>query len=270
MKRSYAGATLIALYVWFLILVLRTANAVGQTLAPVSSGFDFWPLVIVAIIAAAGFGFYLWHKRNPSAASTAAASAVQTVQSDLAALAHKATDQVSKLTDLARQQAVVIASPPVQAAINAPAPAAVTPLPPMPAPSVAPTPIPAASPVVVAVAPTVAEVAAQQHIATAAPAPVPTPVVVTVTPEDMAERAMVEKEAAFGWGSPPYVALLARGGGTVEGMNAIIQKHMSGFQGGKPMRVTPVDWGYQWNGNTWISPADPVGGQYNPATQRFE
>jgi hypothetical protein len=45
---------------------------------------------------------------------------------------------------------------------------------------------------------------------------------------------------------------------------------MSGFQGGKPMRVTPVDWGYQWNGNTWISPADPVGGQYNPATQRFE
>lgn len=107
-----------------LALTVAAANALAQTLVPVASGgFDFWPLVIVAVIAAIGAGLFIWHKRNPSKADTAIADA----KNELIAGWHKASDQVSSLTKTVALQNVVLSSPPVQAAINAPAAAAAPP-----------------------------------------------------------------------------------------------------------------------------------------------
>lgn len=97
----------------------------AQTLAPVDAGgFNFWPLVAIAIVGAAAFGLYLWHKRNPSQADAALHSA----RVEASELAHKAVEAVQTLVKTNREQAMVIASPPVQATINAGAP--ITPRPP--------------------------------------------------------------------------------------------------------------------------------------------
>lgn len=88
----------------------------AQTLAPVDAGgFNFWPLVVIAIVGAAAFGLYLWHKRNPSQADAALHSA----RVEASDLAHRAVEAVQTLVKTNREQAMVIASPPVQATINA-------------------------------------------------------------------------------------------------------------------------------------------------------
>jgi hypothetical protein len=132
-------------------MIFVAAEAWGQTLAPIGSGFDLWPIVIVAIIAAAIVGFVLWHKRNPSAAD----AVLQKARDDASALTAEVTKAVSTLARTNAQQAVVIASPPVQAAINAPAAAQAAPVAaivPRPAPSPLP-PVPA-TPVAIPAAPT--------------------------------------------------------------------------------------------------------------------
>ncbi len=153
---------------WILASII-SLPAVAQTLEPVapSGGSYFWPVLFLVGGGLVALGLVLWHKRSPSQAD----AAIATAKADLIAGWHKATDQVSALTNLARQQAVVIASPPVQAVINAGAPPSAAPAPvaaapaPVPAPSYNFTPAPA--PVAVAPAP----VAAQAAPVAANPAP---------------------------------------------------------------------------------------------------
>jgi hypothetical protein len=82
---------------------------------------------------------------------------------------------------------------------------------------------------------------------------------------------MVELAQAFGYGSPPYTALVAYAAARGETMPQVINRHLAGFQGGQPLRATPQEWGYHWTGATWLpGPGIPVGGQFNPSTGRFE
>ncbi len=104
----------------FVLILLGLLGAVAiaaqaQTLEPVAaSGSGLWPLVIVAIVAAAGVGLYLWHKRNPKGADAAMLKA----KDDASELAHKVAEALATMTKTVREQAMVIASAPVQATIN--------------------------------------------------------------------------------------------------------------------------------------------------------
>lgn len=113
---------------WALLVVMFVGShglqIQAQQLAPVGNGFSWGPLIIIAIIGAAIAAAVLWHKRNPSKADEAIKDALTTAKDDASALAHKAVEAVQTLVKTNREQAIVIASPPVQAAINGPAPIA--------------------------------------------------------------------------------------------------------------------------------------------------
>jgi hypothetical protein len=95
----------------------------NAALTPAASSFDLWPVVVILAIAAAVAGVVLWHRRNPSAADKAAGAVSAAAQSAL----HSAVDHIGTLANTVEAQAKVIASPPVQAAINATPPAATAP-----------------------------------------------------------------------------------------------------------------------------------------------
>ncbi len=107
-----------------LFFMLWCAPAPAQELAQVATGSSgLWPLVFIAVVALIGGALYLWHRRNPSGAFFRAAA---TVQADLAGIAHKAADglaaahrTIAAQTAVIAKQSDVLASPPVQAAVNA-------------------------------------------------------------------------------------------------------------------------------------------------------
>ena len=72
------------------------SNAMAQALTPVTNvgGFDWWPLVIVAVVAAVIAGLVVWHKRNP----TQQAAVLTKTNADLAAAAIALRDALHALS----------------------------------------------------------------------------------------------------------------------------------------------------------------------------
>jgi hypothetical protein len=96
------------IYALLFVVTFMAGQTLGQTLAPVASGFDFWPLVFVAVIGLVGFGLYTWHKRNPSkadAAIAAAKSEVMGLGNSALDIAHKSADTIAGLKDVVAKQA---------------------------------------------------------------------------------------------------------------------------------------------------------------------
>lgn len=249
------------------VFMFAVGQSVGQTLAPVdASSGGFWPFVIIAAVGAAVAVFVIWHKRNPSQADAATNAA----KADLIAGWHKAADQVTALTNLARQQAVVIASPPVQAAINAPAQVAAPAPAPTPAPPVAAAPPPpqngAGAPQATPPAPeaTPAPTPAPAPVAAVAPAPAYVPPIVPntfgITQEEM------EAARLAGSASPAFQALWARisaAGGTSQDMNNVINWYDpsgGGYRADHDERFLTdpnanlTAYGLAWNGARWVKP----------------
>lgn len=261
-----------AFYFLLTVVVYQMSYAFGQTLTPVGSGgFDFWPLVIIAVIGGIGYGLFIWHKRNPSSADAAGAAA----KADIVAGWHKTTEQVGKLTDLARQQAIVIASPPVQAVINAPAPATVTPAPlfvpappvavaPPPPPPIAPQPTIAPMPVQAPPAPVdvaPAPVFAPVPIPIVQPAPAPVAVSAPVGPETFGlTQKDIQAGAHGGYMSAKYQANLAACGGDQAKLNILQNWFQEGGGGYRPDQderyltdpnANMTAYGLAWNGTRW-------------------
>jgi hypothetical protein len=108
-----------ALFFFVAFCSFLAGQAIGQQLAPVEAGFHWGPFVVLAVVGLVVAGLVLWHKRNPSKADAAIHDALAVAKADASELAHKVADAVHTLAKTNAQQAVVIASAPVQAAINA-------------------------------------------------------------------------------------------------------------------------------------------------------
>lgn len=170
------------IYALLFIVTFLAGQALGQTLAPAeAAGSGLWPLVIVALIGGGGYLIFLWHKRNPSQADAALAAA----KADAAAVAHKALDIADGLRQTVAKQATVLASPPVQAAINGPAP----PPPAQNAPGRTITPLPVQAPP--------APVAAAPAAAVAVPAGGEAPPVVVVATAPYPPPGMPPSEVIY-------------------------------------------------------------------------
>ncbi len=130
MNRRHTAVALILLYGVLLFAIGTAGHLHGQTLAPVaaptaSAGVDWWVVVpILAVVAVLG-GWFLWHKKNATAANAAAATA----GTDLKALG------ASILAELSKARAAL------EAHLAATAPPATAP-PAAVAPPAAPTPTP--------------------------------------------------------------------------------------------------------------------------------
>lgn len=101
-----------------ILLVAQTCRVISQTLAPVDSGFSWGPIMFIGLVGLVIAGLVLWHKRNPSKADAAIQSALAGAKDDAHELARKAVEAVQTLVKTNREQSMVLASPPVQAAIN--------------------------------------------------------------------------------------------------------------------------------------------------------
>jgi hypothetical protein len=108
--------------------VINSATAQDLKAAVTTAQSDFNPIWLLVGLAVALVLFYelYWKPRHPTGAATVSAAA-----HDALATAHQAlTAAAATLAEVVKHQSAVIASPPVQAAINAPpalGPAPVTP-----------------------------------------------------------------------------------------------------------------------------------------------
>jgi len=87
----------------------------------VTSGTSPWIWLIVIALAAGAAWYFLVHKRGKDAAFNSEASKIgSTIVADLTAAINKAHTIIASHAQTIQAQATVIASPPVQAVINAP------------------------------------------------------------------------------------------------------------------------------------------------------
>lgn len=102
------------------MLYILSASAFAQELTKATdSGPTNWtPILIFAGIGVAVGVFFIWHRKNPAAADAALHAATASALD----LAHKAADTAASAVQTVKEQAAVIGSAPVQAAINAGAP----------------------------------------------------------------------------------------------------------------------------------------------------
>jgi hypothetical protein len=104
-------------------IVLVATSAAQIAPVPVDAGPTLNPVVItLGIIAAGAVGFYIWHRKHPQQADAALTEA----HKDLSAVARSTNELLAELVSTIaehaktiQEQAKIIASPPVQAVINA-------------------------------------------------------------------------------------------------------------------------------------------------------
>jgi hypothetical protein len=209
-------------------------------------------IVVIGLAALAVGAVILLKKKGGSVANTTDAAHAEAMS-----VVSRLTDALGTANKTVREQAIVVASPPVQAVINsAPqiVPGSTIPTEavsaPVPAPSAAPAPVYGMSP------------APAPHL----PPPPARP------PGNQADREIVCMGEAFGWGSPPYQRALERFGGA-EGYRLAINQYKDGGRDTdnayNNSHASPIDYGYHWDGQTWVTPINPVGGIWDANAQRF-